>query len=395
MVNNNITEADLSSDQKEVFTKILKWISDPKDMLLTFGGVAGSGKSTVISLIAKKIDKNVAFACYTGKAANVLKNKLDQAKVEYSYCGTLHGLMYIPIVDTKTLKVSGWRKRAFIDEDLIIIDEASMVSEKIFNDLRIYKKKILAVGDFAQLPPIKCDFNLMDNPQLTLKQIHRQATGNPIIKLSAMVRQAQDFSNFTCDDDRVRFLNKNSYELDEFVDNMFKDPNNRLDSAILCYFNKSRVRYNGVCRKLIGHTDDIPMKDDVVICLKNEGIDELRVFNGMRGMVNYCSDYDKSRYDSLIQFPYDNINISELINRQQFNMEKTISSPFDIKLKSWEKVGMLFDYGYALTVHKSQGSQFDNVVVFVEQSKHSTDDMFRRWLYTAVTRSSNKLVLVM
>ncbi len=394
MLNTNITEADLSPDQKEVFTKILKWVSDPKDMLLTFGGVAGSGKSTVISLLAKKISKNVAFACYTGKAANVLKNKLDQAKVEYSYCGTLHGLIYTPIVDQKTLRVSGWRKRAFIDEDLIIIDEASMVSEKIFNDLQIYHKKILAVGDFAQLPPIKCDFNLMDNPQLTLKQIHRQAADNPIIKLSAMVRQAQDFSQFSCDDDRVRFLNKSSNDLDEFVSNMFANPQDRLDSTILCYFNKSRVRYNGVCRKIIGHTDDIPMKDDVVICLKNEEINGAYVFNGMRGMVNYCSNYDKSRYDTLIQFPYDNMNVSELINKQQFNMEKTISSPFDIKLKSWEKVGMLFDYGYALTVHKSQGSQFNNVVVFIEVNKHNTDDMFRRWLYTAVTRSSDKLVLV-
>ena len=241
-----ITEKDLSEEQKSVYDNILKWVDNKNSRLLTFGGVAGSGKSVLTSLVSKKINKSIAFAAFTGKAANVLRQKLDANKIKYSYCGTLHGLIYIPIVDKHSLRVIGWRKRSEIEEELVFIDEASMINDRMFYDLQSFDRKILAIGDHAQLSPIGSDINLMQTPQLKLEETHRAARGNPIIALSTMIRHDEDISEFQSPDNRVRFLKRNSDELGEFAINMYKEKEDRLNSAIICYFNKSRVAYNNV-----------------------------------------------------------------------------------------------------------------------------------------------------
>jgi len=392
-----ITENDLSDEQKIVYNFVLKWVDDKTNKLLTFGGVAGSGKSTLTSLLAKKINKSIAFAAFTGKAANVLRQKLDENKVLYSYCGTIHGLIYSPIIDKISLRVIGWRKRPKIDEELIFIDEASMLNDRMFFDLQRYGKKILAIGDHAQLPPIGSDISLMESPNLKLEETHRAAKGNPIISLSTMIRHEEDISDFVSADNRVRFLNRNSDELGEFAVNMYKEKETRLNSVILCYFNKSRILYNTVIRKALNLKEE-PEIGDVVICLKNVPLDK-DIFNGMRGFVESSTSLKNHIFNMNIDFVDEKIKINEKVFKYQFNEEQTMKSPLDAKVfgvnvKSWDKLGLLFDYGYALTVHKSQGSSFENVIVFVERSKYQSDDDFKRWLYTAVTRASKNLVLV-
>jgi ATP-dependent exoDNAse (exonuclease V) alpha subunit len=56
--------------------------------------------------------------------------------------------------------------------------------------------------------------------------------------------------------------------------------------------------------------------------------------------------------------------------------------------------GDLFDFGYALTVHKAQGSSADTVLLFEERNQHMSDDDWRRWLYTAVTRAERQLYII-
>jgi len=399
MPNLLLTQNDLSKDQLSVYNSIIKWVNDKDNKLLTFGGVAGSGKTTLIGLLSKNLNRNIAFACYTGKAANVLRKKLDDNGVRYSYCGTIHGLMYIPIVDKHTLRVSGWKRRPYIEEDLIFIDEASMVGGRIFRDLQSYGKKILAIGDHAQLPPIdKSEINLMEKPDLKLTEIHRQAEGNPIIKLSAMVRHDEDITDFVSDDNRVRFMKKNDDALDEIVIKLFEEKEKRLDSALLCYFNKSRIRYNSIIRDVLGYGID-PEIGDLVICLKNTQVAlDKAIFNGMRGFVENCALIGNHKYNADIDFPDENIKINDDLCRYQFGREGTFQTPLELaeygfKVRTWEKLGLLFDYGYCLSVHKFQGSQANNVILFVERSKFCSDDDFRRWLYTGITRSSENLVV--
>jgi len=356
----NITEQDLTKEQKEAFDSIIKWTNNRYDNLLTLGGVAGSGKSVLISLIAKKLQhKSIAFCAYTGIAANVLRQKLYDTNVNTTYCGTIHGLMYIPIVDPKTLKVTGWKKKFKIDEELIIVDEGSMVDGKLFKDLQSYGKKILVVGDHKQLSPVGGnDVYLMKNPQLKLTEIHRVAQDNPIIQLSKLIRTGKGYSGFKCDNDKIQYVKYGSDKLDEIIYDSFKEPENRLDSALLCYYNKSRVKYNNVCRQIVGYENEMPTKDDVVICLKNTNInDSFYIFNGMRGLVEKNKSSDDMRYLMNVNFKDDDVNISELVSKYQFNQEKTFSSITDVKqyspnISSWYKVGLLFDYGYCISYHK-------------------------------------------
>jgi len=151
------------------------------------GGYAGTGKTTLISLLRQLIydqtpQKRVAFACYTGKAAQVLKSKLTEQNTIYpqDFCGTIHSLMYTAQTDVDG-KILAWRRNLTIPYDLLIVDEASMVTEDIWRDLCKYQLPIVAVGDHGQLPPIGGNFNLMENPQLRLEKIHRQEHNNRLL----------------------------------------------------------------------------------------------------------------------------------------------------------------------------------------------------------------------
>ncbi len=86
--------------------------------------------------------------------------------------------------------------------------------------------------------------------------------------------------------------------------------------------------------------------------------------------------------------------------KYQFGFQKTFSSfqeleNFGMEVKHWNEVGLLFDYGYAMTVHKAQGSQMNNVVLFNERPAPVSEDNYRRWLYTAVSRASTNLVVIL
>ena len=140
---------------------------------ITLGGYAGTGKTTLIAALRKVLTANmpatkVGFAAFTGKAALVLKSKLVQDKIlrPGDSISTLHSLMYYS--ETGKGDVLKWRKRDLLKVDIIIVDEASMVSEDIWNDLLSFGKPVLAVGDHGQLPPIGNNFNLMLDPEIKL-----------------------------------------------------------------------------------------------------------------------------------------------------------------------------------------------------------------------------------
>ena len=129
---------------------------------------------------------------YTGKASRVLNQRLKAEKSikDSDYIGTIHRLIYHPITNNKD-EITGWERRPNEDfkYDMIIIDEASMLDEDIWNDLLSFDVPILAVGDHGQLPPIRGNFNLMANPILRLEEIYRQERDNPIIKVSEIARK--------------------------------------------------------------------------------------------------------------------------------------------------------------------------------------------------------------
>jgi exodeoxyribonuclease-5 len=213
-----LTREDLSPDQREVYEAIIRWCHGSlgerygNSMLLTIGGFAGVGKSSLLGVFAAETKLRVAYCAFTGRAASVLQRKLRAAGCNAAVT-TIHRLIYLPVIDSKTEEVLGWKKRQHLDGiDLIVIDEASMVSGKMLDDLKIYGKPILAVGDHGQLPPVMDSGDLMKNPDLRLEKIHRQAESSPIIQFSKVVRETGCLDRRLADGDKIRFASRRDIE---------------------------------------------------------------------------------------------------------------------------------------------------------------------------------------
>jgi exodeoxyribonuclease-5 len=169
----------LTNQQAEALSAIGAWLKASKDggkQYLTLGGYAGTGKTTLLAALRRVLRSNmptvkVGFVAYTGKAALVLRHKLVEDKILQpgDSISTLHGLMYYS--DSGKSESPKWRKRESLKVDLVVVDEASMVSEEIWNDLISFGRPVLAVGDHGQLPPIGNNFNLMLEPDLKLDKI--------------------------------------------------------------------------------------------------------------------------------------------------------------------------------------------------------------------------------
>lgn len=397
-----MTEATLSPEQRQVFNAICYWYEHDaiSQQVLTMGGYAGTGKSTLVSVLAGRYsDVRIVFCSYTGKATSVLRTKLIDANTPGHHdVKTVHSLMYYPIPDGETGGIKGWKKRAVLEYDLIVVDEASMLDEALFNDLRSYGIPILAVGDHGQLPPVFGSFNLMEKPQLRLETIHRQAEGSPILALADFVRRIGQIPRF---ENSMELQQLQRHQLPEVLGSLFSTPAvNHDDIGMLCYTNRERVELNLTARQARWGID-VPMYEptlgDQLICLKNT---EGTIFNGMRGRITRCSDVSKLHYDAAILFEDDEVEVSGPVCKAQFGLETTIRNFGEFehltgyKPYSWDALGLLMDFGYALTVHKSQGSQFEHTIVIADTPQRISLDDRRRWLYTAVTRCSKYLVVL-
>lgn len=385
----------LSPGQKKVLTDVISWCKKDKsqsDPFITIGGYAGTGKTTLIAVLRKRIAKlnkklKVGFVSYTGKAARVLRNKLKEADVILSEdtVGTIHSLIYSPVVNEQE-EIIGWQQKEEIDRDLIIIDEASMVDEMIWLHLLSYKVPIIVVGDHGQLPPISGSFHLIAEPKLELKEIHRQAQGNPIIELSIQARLT-GYIKPGIYGDFVRKFSKEDTDAQETVSELLS--NYSQDTLVLCGYNRTRKKLNLHIRNTLGFSSPLPQVGDRVICLRNNH--EKHVFNGMTGTIQKISDESVAWYKAVIQMDGEDGLYKGLISKDQFMSDSALN--FTNK-RSAIMAGDLFDFGYALTVHKAQGSQAKRVILFEERFSKMDDDQWRRWLYTAVTRAEEELYII-
>ncbi len=386
---------ELSGDQRTVLREVWKWFVDQKRPYLTFGGYAGTGKTTMMALLRNAIKERfpkqtVAFCSYTGKAARVLEYTLKEHQARYpkDTTGTIHSLIYEPRVDQKG-RVTSWQKKKQLEVDLIVVDEASMVDRQIWNDLQSFDIPILAVGDHGQLPPIHGNFNLMESPDLRLEKIHRQAQGNPIIRLSEKVRHGEEipYGDFGL----VKKFRAKGWETREVVEEILRDFNEEL--LVLVGYNWSRVELNRFTRELNNMYSEGPQAGDCVICLKNNH--KKGIYNGMRGRVLKVSPQTDKKRKGLwyhLEAEMDSgQNYQGKVLKEQFNSKKTIQKVGELRHK---EIGDLFDFGYALTVHKAQGSQAKKVLLFEQRFSKMDDEQWQRWLYTAVTRAEEELVIV-
>ncbi len=363
-----------SAEQDAALKAVDHWLKKAQTPVFRLFGYAGAGKTTLARHIAENADGEVAFAAFTGKAAYVMRNK------GCTDATTLHSLIYRPTGDEDeddgpsfTIRRDAPASKA----DLIIIDECSMVDEDLGRDLLSFGNPVLVLGDPAQLPPVKGGgFFTEGEPDFMLTEIHRQAADNPIIRLSMNVREGYtDLKNQTEDfGEALQFLNKREIDAETIL---------KCDQ-VLVGTNKTRRKFNDRIRELKGHTDVTPEVGEKLVCLRNNK--KKGLLNGGLWDVTLKKTARGNKARMIVSPEEGGKSVSINVLHAYFS-EGAENIPFAQRRNADE-----FDYGYALTVHKAQGSQWDHVVLFDESwafREHS-----QRWLYTAITRAAEKLTIV-
>jgi len=369
------------------------------------GGYAGTGKTTLICELRKQLkpETSVAFVTFTGKASSVLKKKLIENNALFSndYVGTIHGLIYAPEVrwdrKLKTFVITGWKKKDRDDvvNKIIIIDEASMVSKEIWKDLHYYEKPIIAIGDHGQLPPIGDNgFNIISKPDYKLTQIHRQAFNSPIIKLSAFIRKEGYIPE--------KIYSPEVFKLDWNHPHCQKLWKRKIDFnddnlIVLCGFNTTRANLNDIIRKHLGFKEHAPYPGEKIVCLSNNHY--AQIMNGQIGKVLWLMADDDS-YRITVEIDgdiHERLVANTCFGQVQYTMYNKDSKHKNINEKAvdqgFDKIDF-FDYGYVVSVHKSQGSEWDKVLLFEQRTQRWSDEYYAKWLYTAVTRAKQKLMII-
>lgn len=382
----------LYSDQKDALDLIYNWTMKGPSLYITVGGYAGVGKTTLMAEYRKILGENnkklkVSFASFTGRATRVLANKLKIGKAIYKQdsVSTIHSLIYSPILNSKQ-NIIGWKLKDELKVDLIVIDEASMIDEGLWRDLLSFGLPIVAVGDHGQLPPIKGSFNLMEKPMVRLEKIHRQAKDNPIIKLSLLARE-NGFIPIRQFGKNVIKIDRNGFDSQNQIENQLQSYST--STIVLCGYNRTRVKLNQFIRQSLGFESEDPISGDRVICLKNNH--KKNIFNGMLGTIQSIQNKNDNWYEAQILMDDEESLFEGLIYKDQFG-SMTTQNFTGKRVK--QLAGDLFDFGYGLTVHKAQGSQVKKAIVFEERFPKMDNLMWKRWLYTAVTRAEEELFVV-
>lgn len=367
-----------SPQQEGAIAEVQKWINDPSgQQVFRLFGYAGTGKTTLAKEIADSVGGEVLYATFTGKAALVLRKK------DCENASTIHSLIYKVEVCEITGKTSFTLNRDsdLKDAALLIIDEVSMVPEDLAKDLISFKTRILVLGDPAQLPPVKGDgFFINAAPDVMLTEVHRQAEDNPIIRLSMNIREGGRLKRGEYGDSLI--IRREDVKEDRLRELVLGS------DQLICGLNRTRTSFNRRLRKLKGlqgkPNDWYPAVGDRLICLRNNR--EKHLFNG--GLWDVMEVEDKfGRLDMIVSsLDEDREPVSIEVFEEFFNgTEKTLD--WRERRDSDE-----FTYGWAITCHKSQGSQWDNVIIFDES--RAFREAQKNWLYTAVTRAADRVTVV-
>ncbi len=371
-----------SPQQDEALKAVSRWLKSGRPQIFRLFGYAGTGKTTLARHFAEHVDGGVQFAAFTGKAAQVLRSK------GATNARTIHSLIYRPrgeeaVEDATTGKTSMSptfsinRQSPIARAKLVIIDECSMVDEELGRDLMSFGTPILVLGDPAQLPPISGGgFFTEHDPDHLLTEIHRQARDNPIIRLAMDVREGREFMRGDYGTAQVIGREEVNQELVLEAD------------QVLVGTNRTRRRYNQRLRELKGFEAAYPQAGDKLVCLRNDPSKGL--LNGSLWKVMTSSRETVKPGINLLVSPEEDDPDRGVAKIKL--LKAAFESPEDEIPWQTKKRFDDFDYGYALTVHKAQGSQWDNVVLFDES--YAFKDTRQRWLYTAITRAAQRLTVV-
>ena len=373
-------------------------------------GAAGTGKTTLAKHIGAALGIEPVFGAYTGKAAHVLRRKGVPAT-------TIHSALYTPShnrelrikLDELRRELAEWemsgaprttigeqvtdlaaeieqleremRKPSFefnpdgawTHADLIVLDEVSMVNAKMAADIERLGVPVLVLGDPCQLPPIDGGGYYTDaTPDVLLEQVHRQALESPVLRLATEVREGADWRSA-----RQPVSLAKAMEADQ----------------VLCWKNSTRWALIEKMRSKRGWDPERPVAGDRIMCLVNNK--DIGVFNGQQFAVREAippglredawrlvADDDEGGQRELLAHPE---------GFQGLVQEKRAKDTF----RAYRGEVGLFTFADVITCHKAQGSEWDHVYVVdqTHQMTRSSSAEKRAWMYTALTRASEKVTI--
>lgn len=456
---------DLSPDQRRTLDGVLEWYesvpktwkhchgaSDCPDWphthglsmapVKSLGGMAGTGKTTIMRALDESIQGDAVFGVPTHKAAEVLRAKLPHAQAER--VRTMHSLVYemtgifrctitrafVSVLKTKctcgqedacecpmsflpcgkgvkhechVMQELKAQRRVHLGghRDIVIIDESSMLSKQHVMDVREFGVPVLLVGDRGQLPPVEAAMNpwTMD-PDWELTTIHRQGADSGVLKAAHEVRRLGEMRQVAYGRDAVR-LKRSDPRTRALLERF--EPS--ADAALITYTNKLRAeinqQYHGSGPVSPGDrvvalvtrpyaADRVDLTDDGTgFRLRSEAV---QVYNGMTGTVRWAKErgimtemvveLDRHRLatkdDPVIVY-------AGACPTAQFGAPGTL--PFNSPLRP--RGSNLWDYAFALTAHKAQGSEFPRVIVIDQRPQN-----YGQWMYTAITRAKEAVVVI-
>lgn len=421
--------------QERVFNNLRDWFfneSSRKNNSFIISGYAGTGKTFLISEFINyllKLDENkksnkkykIAAIAFTGKAANVLKEKLPALKETVpptfswisNYIGTIHSFIYRPKIGREynehtqrfVNKIISWDfigKEILETYDIIFIDEASMINTDIFYQLESINIKKVYVGDHGQLPPVKSDFNIFDPSRYdndnVLTEVVRTEKDSPILKLATKVLKEGriEETNKVYSKDVFK-LNWGYYGCQKLWKNLKYDD----ETIILCHSNKLRVSLNKEIRKKLEFNIKTPYPGERIVCLKNNH--DLGIMNGQLFKISFHMPSSSSYFYNFdimdeMQNVYSVVTLKEIFNKANHSdiiLNEGHEYPKEYLKKEFPGMGScnFFDFGYAITVHKSQGSEWDKVIL-IDNEYIRDETFYSKWLYTAITRAKKKLLII-
>lgn len=401
---------ELSPQQLAAFDAVRAWLAleaeeRGSDVFRLFG-YAGTGKTTIAKDLAAECGGQVAFATFTGKAASVLRDKGCYT------AQTIHSLIYIPKIkgaqhleklrqeitaETDPDKLRELRQQADAEREnlkrpsftlnldsalrdaaLLVLDEVSMVGTSIAQDLLSFGVPILALGDPAQLPPVRDGGYFTEaTPDVMLTEVHRQAQDSPVLRLATMIRQGEEVSYGEYGTSRV--VRKGVLSVQELA----------AHDQVICGRNATRHAVNARIRKEVkGFESHLPQAGDRLVCRRNDR--DTGLLNGTQWDVSgseIISDDLISLSISDSSAPLEARYPFEVIaHRHHFEDRAKDLAP-------WEaKDAQHFEYGYVVTAHTAQGSGWPSVAVIDEGDCFKQDA--RRWRYTACTRASERVTII-
>lgn len=386
-----MSEIVLTDEQEEAARLCYEWWQTAKvglnrRQIFVLAGLAGTGKTTIVKEIIRRLKvKRVQHIAPTGKAAARLRLKGNWG------AKTLHWFCYFFVGEVKDDKTGDerlvFREKTSLAEgmdtpQLIVLDEASMPSERDIQALMAFGIPIIALGDHGQLEPVmaKAGIDLENGAHVKLETVMRQAAESNILRAAMFLRKGFSLPEREYEDMKVIHRKPLLREIVEFAG---------LDGSaqILCGLNSTRQKINENIREHLGFKGKLPMVGEKIVATFNNHTEH--IMNGELFVVTRAaveSEIDPGKWTIGIK------SLDDPKARETFsNFNPLCFDPADAEeedVREAHKTAGAYDFGYALTVHKSQGSEWDRVLV-VDEPPHGCNK--EKWRYTACTRAAKYL----